>query len=68
MLSYLGAAVQEHLSGSLIDRGTTIVNGVRQYDFSAPIACWIGASVLSALLAASLWRARAPEESTASAG
>jgi OPA family sugar phosphate sensor protein UhpC-like MFS transporter len=61
MFSYLGAGLQELVSGFLIERGTVVVDGVRHYDFAAPIAFWIGASVLSAALAASLWRVRARE-------
>ena len=56
MFSYLGAGIQEIISGMLIEQGTTIVDGVRHYDFSVPVVLWIGASVLSAVLAASLWR------------
>ena len=58
VFSYLAAAVQENVSGLLIDRGVTIVNGVRHYDFSGAIAFWLACTVLSALLAASLWRVR----------
>ena len=59
VFSYLAAAVQENVSGVLIDRGVTIVDGVRHYDFAAPIAFWFGCSVISALLSATLWRVRA---------
>jgi OPA family sugar phosphate sensor protein UhpC-like MFS transporter len=58
VFSYLAAAVQENVSGVLIDRGTTVVDGVRHYDFGAPIAFWIGCSVVSAVLSATLWRVR----------
>jgi OPA family sugar phosphate sensor protein UhpC-like MFS transporter len=56
VFSYLAAAIQENVSGWLVERGTTVVDGARNYDFSAPIAFWVGASVLSAALAATLWR------------
>jgi OPA family sugar phosphate sensor protein UhpC-like MFS transporter len=36
----------------------TIVDGVRHYDFSAAIFFWIGMSVVSFILATSLWRVR----------
>jgi OPA family sugar phosphate sensor protein UhpC-like MFS transporter len=36
----------------------TIVGGDRLYDFGPAIWFWIGSSVLSMLLAASLWRSR----------
>jgi OPA family sugar phosphate sensor protein UhpC-like MFS transporter len=58
IFSYIGAAVQENVSGALIERGMTVVDGVRTYDFSGVIWFWIGASLLSMLLAASLWRVR----------
>ena len=58
VFSYLGAAVQEQVSGALIDRGTTFVAGVRHYNFAPAIAFWIGASVVSLVLATSLWRVR----------
>jgi len=58
VFSYIGAAVQEQVSGTLIDRGMTLVGGVRTYDFGPAIWFWIGSSVLSMLLAASLWRVR----------
>ena len=54
--SYLGAGLQELISGYLIEQGTTMVDGVRHYDFSTPVAFWVGASVVSAVLAATLWR------------
>ncbi|MFZ9888737.1 MAG: MFS transporter, partial [Myxococcota bacterium] len=58
VFSYLGAAAQELLSGVLVERGTTMVDGVRHYDFSAPVALWVGASVASLVLAATLWRVK----------
>lgn len=58
IFGYLGAALQERISGYLIQRGTYFVDGVRHYDFTYPVLFWIGASVLSLILATSLWRAR----------
>jgi len=58
VFSYIGAAVQENISGSLIEAGMRIVDGVRIYDFSSVIWFWIGSSVISMLLAATLWRVR----------
>lgn len=58
IFSYIGAAVQEHVSGSLIERGMQVTDGVRTYDFGPVIWFWIGSSVVSMLLAASLWRTR----------
>lgn len=61
VFSYIGAAVQENISGSMIEAGMQVVDGVRSYDFSTVIWFWIGSSVFSMLLAASLWRARLRE-------
>jgi OPA family sugar phosphate sensor protein UhpC-like MFS transporter len=58
IFSYIGAAIQENVSGQLIERGMTVVDGVRTYDFSTVIWFWIGASFASMLLAASLWRVK----------
>jgi OPA family sugar phosphate sensor protein UhpC-like MFS transporter len=56
VFSYLGAGIQELISGYLVGAGTTMVDGVRHYDFRLPVLFWIGASILSMLLAASLWK------------
>jgi OPA family sugar phosphate sensor protein UhpC-like MFS transporter len=56
VFSYLGAATQDLISGHLIERGMTLVDGARQYDFSDAIWFWIGSSVISLILATSLWR------------
>jgi len=58
VFSYIGAAIQEQVSGTLIENGTTMIDGVRSYDFGPVIWFWIGSSVLSTLLAATLWRTR----------
>lgn len=74
ILSYLGSAVQEWISGRLIqqgmtvetlttlnDQGQSVVTHVKHYDFSAAITFWIGASVASVILAALLWRVKTKE-------
>jgi len=58
VFSYLAAATQERISGYLIEKGMTIIEGVRHYDFSSVIAFWVGASVVSLILATSLWNAK----------
>jgi len=58
VFSYLGAAVQDNISGFLIQKHMTFVHGLRHYDFHAAIAFWMGASVVSLLLASLLWRAK----------
>ena len=39
VFSYLGAAVQENVSGALIQKSMTTVDGVKHSDFSQPILC-----------------------------
>lgn len=58
IVSYLGAGLQEYISGVLIESNLTVVDGANVYDFSSAIWFWIGSSVISMLLAASLWRVR----------
>ncbi|MFC4313726.1 MFS transporter [Steroidobacter flavus] len=58
IFSYLGAAIQENVSGHLIERGMSVTGGIRTYDFSAAIWFWLGSSLLSMLLAACLWRVK----------
>ncbi|HNS72839.1 MAG TPA: MFS transporter [bacterium] len=58
VFSYLGAAIQERVSGTLIGAGTTMVDGVRHYDFSSAIWFWLGSSAVSLILAALLWRVK----------
>lgn len=58
VFSYLGAGIQDQISGILIEQGTTMVEGVLYYDFSSVVIFWIGASIVSLILAASLWRTK----------
>ena len=58
VFSYLGAATQENVSASLITQGITLIDGVRVYDFDIAIYFWIGTSVVSMLLAATLWNTK----------
>ena len=55
LLTYIVAAVQDTLSGYLIDASKIVVNGVTTYSFKLVFTVWIGALVLSTLFAASLW-------------
>lgn len=58
VFSYLGAAMQENVSAKLISDNMQLVDGVRVYDFDTAIVFWIGTSVVSMLLAASLWNTK----------
>ena len=54
----MGLAGSVYFFGALILGGMRMVDGVRVYDFGPAIWFWIGSSVLSLLLASSLWRTR----------
>jgi OPA family sugar phosphate sensor protein UhpC-like MFS transporter len=58
IFSYIGAAVQEQVSGMLINEHMTVIGGTRIYDFGPVIWFWLASSIVSMLLAASLWRAK----------
>lgn len=58
VFSYIGAALQENISGSLLQTHSHMVGEDRIYDFGPAIWFWIGASVVSMVLAALLWRAK----------
>lgn len=64
VFGYVGAGLQDVISGWLIDRGTTVIdhaNGIKTYDFSAPVTLWIGASIVSAILATTLWKVKSSD-------
>lgn len=56
--SYIGAGLQDVMSGVLIEGQKTVVNGVDVYDFTYINWFWIGAAVLSVLLALLVWNAK----------
>ena len=69
IFSYVGAGMQDYISGKLIyDSEIRLVFTVGEYtpivyfyDYSTPILFWVGASVVSIILATSLWRVRASD-------
>lgn len=50
IFSYVAAGIQDVASGILIDGHSTLVDGVRHYDFLPVCIFWLGASVLSFIL------------------
>jgi OPA family sugar phosphate sensor protein UhpC-like MFS transporter len=54
VFSYLGAAIQNWISGRLIESSRTVLDGTPSYDFDRVFAFWIGAAVLSFLLTLAL--------------
>jgi OPA family sugar phosphate sensor protein UhpC-like MFS transporter len=58
VFSYIGAAIQEQVSGALIDSNMRIVGTDRIYDFTPAIWFWIGCSIVGTLLASTLWNTK----------
>lgn len=58
IFSYLGAGTQDLISSRLISDNVSLVDGVKVYNFDTAIILWISASVISMLLAASLWNTK----------
>ena len=56
--SYIGAGLQDVMSGVLIEGNKQLVDGVEVYDFTYINWFWIGAALLSVLLALLVWNAR----------
>ncbi len=61
LFSYMGAATQDWISGNLIEAGKTVVDGQATYNFDQAFMFWIGASILSMILAVTVWNAK-PQE------
>jgi OPA family sugar phosphate sensor protein UhpC-like MFS transporter len=57
----MGAATQDWISGLLISSGKTIVDGKAVYNFDNAFYFWIGASILSLILAITVWNVKAHE-------
>jgi OPA family sugar phosphate sensor protein UhpC-like MFS transporter len=58
VFSYMGAGIQDILSGYLIESRKVTHNGVDIYSFDQAAIFWIGASVLSFVLALFVWNAK----------
>ncbi len=61
LFSYMGAASQDWISGYLIESGKTVVDGVDKYNFDKAFYFWIGASIISMLLALTVWNVKPRE-------
>lgn len=53
--SYIGAAIQDAISGFAIQSGKTVGEGAAAYDFSSVAYFWVGAAVLSVICTAIVW-------------
>ena len=58
MFSYLGASIQERVSGTLLESSKIVTDGRISHDFSYTIAFWFGAACVSVALSCLVWRAR----------
>jgi len=56
IMSYAAAGIQDIASGYLIENNKAIVNGQTVYNFDTITFFWIGAAVLSVLLALLVWK------------
>lgn len=56
--SYIGAGLQDIISGTLIENGKTVVNGTTNYDFNTVSVFWITSAFLSFVLATLIWKAK----------
>lgn len=61
MFSYLGAAVQDWISGKLIQAGASTVDGQLVHDFNNAFLFWLGAAIASIIFACMLWNVRAKD-------
>jgi OPA family sugar phosphate sensor protein UhpC-like MFS transporter len=61
VLSYIGAGVQDIISGIYINGGATVVDGKTIYNFDEAGVLWIGATVVSLVLATLVWNAKSPD-------
>ncbi|MCX6174677.1 MAG: MFS transporter [Ignavibacteriales bacterium] len=56
--SYVGAGIQDIVSGYLMGHNKIVVNGISTYDFTLINLFWIGSSILSCLLVLFVWNAK----------
>jgi len=61
LFSYIGAATQDWISGYLIDSSKVVIGGKDVYNFDNAFFFWIGASILSMLLALAVWNVKPKE-------
>lgn len=55
MASYIGAAIQDMVSGFTIENNKTIIDEVTHYDFSTVSWFWLSAAILSVFFALGVW-------------
>lgn len=62
MASYIGAGIQDIVSGWMINSGKTVVEGKDVYNFNQVSLFWIAASVISFILVLFVWKAKSTDE------
>ncbi|MEM7433132.1 MAG: MFS transporter [Pseudomonadota bacterium] len=60
--SYIGAGVQDIISGRMIEDSKSIVNGVEVANFEAVGMFWLGSAIASIILALFVWNAKSPDD------
>ncbi|HOX29181.1 MAG TPA: MFS transporter, partial [bacterium] len=60
--SYMGASAQDWISGYMIQKTTTIVNGQTMHNYDTVRYFWVGAAILSLILAMSVWKVKPRED------
>ena len=58
MFSYVGAAFQDWISGSLIEAGKMTVHGQTIHDFDKAFYFWLGAAIVAVLISCTLWKVK----------
>ncbi len=56
--SYIGAGIQDMVSGFLIENGKSTIDNISTYDFTIAKYFWLGAAILSVVLALLVWGAK----------
>ncbi len=59
--SYIGAGIQDIISGKLINDAAVVVGDETIYNFDAAGTMWIGSAVVSLVLATFVWNAKSPD-------
>ena len=62
VFSYLGASIQDWISGTLLETNKVMVNGEINFNFGPAFIFWIGAGLLSLALALTLWNVKPRED------
>ena len=59
--SYLAAAIQEIISGQLIENTKVMVDGQAVFNFDSVSLFWIGSAIVSLVLATLVWNTKSPD-------